>query len=976
MLHSLNTNSLIMATQPAVINKKKKTLSEKDTIRRSIFIKGARANNLKNIDLEIPKNQLVVVTGVSGSGKSSITMDTLYAEGQRRYVESLSSYARQFLGRMKKPDVDYIKGICPAIAIEQKVSTGNARSTVGTLTEIYDYLRLLFARIGRTFSPVSGEQVRRHYVSDVVDFIQQQQEGTRVYLYIPLPVKYQDRTLEQELNLLLQKGFTRIFWENQMHDIQELLEGEEFDLSHPLNEYNGEEVRILIDRFVVRKDDRENLQRIADSVQTAFYESEGECLVTRDKGDGSRPDTIRFNTRFELDGMEFPEPTPQLFNFNNPFGACPKCEGFSRVMGISEQKVVPNPSKSVYEGAVACWSGEKYGLWLEAFLEVAHRFDFPVHTPYQDLTKKQQRLLWTGNEYFRGINDFFAELEEKLYKIQNRVMLARYRGRTVCPVCNGGRLRPEAGYVKIGGKNIMELVEWPVDQLLHFFVELEKPKSQLPNPLTDNEKTIAKRLLPEVTGRLRFLCDVGLKYLTLNRLSSSLSGGETQRINLTRILGSNLTASMYLLDEPSIGLHPRDTGRLVQVLKNLRDLGNTVVVVEHEEDIIKNADYLIDIGPAAGIHGGEVVYAGPYREIFKKASHSLTTQYMSGKRKIEVPAHRRKAVQWLEIKGARQHNLKNIDVTIPLNCLTVVSGVSGSGKTTLVKDILYPLLKARLGEPTARIPGTCDALAGDVDALTKIELVNQKPIGRSSRSNPVTYVKAYHSIRTLMANQQLSRIRGYKPGHFSFNVDGGRCETCQGEGEQNIEMQFLADVRLVCEDCRGKRFKPEMLDVNYKGKNIFDILNLSVEEALSFFADQKDIIKKIKPLTDVGLGYVKLGQSSSTLSGGEAQRVKLASFLNKERKGEHILFIFDEPTTGLHFHDIRKLLNALNALVESGHSVLVVEHNMEVIKSADWIIDLGPDGGNDGGYLTAQGTPEEIAKVKQSWTGKFLKAKL
>lgn len=941
--------------QPAV--------SQPANARNTIFIKGARANNLKNVDLEVPKNRLVVVTGVSGSGKSSITMDTLFAEGQRRYVESLSSYARQFLGRMKKPDVDYIKGICPAIAIEQKVSTSNARSTVGTLTEVYDYLRLLYARVGRTYSPISGEEVKRHAVSDVVDFVEKLQEGTRIQLFIPLPVRYQDRTLQQELNLLLQKGYTRLSWEGELHQVQDVLEGGSFDLSKTLNEYREEGIRILVDRFVVKHEDEENRKRIADSVQTALYEAEGECVLLV----GAEAAEHAFNTRFELDGMEFLDPTPQLFNFNNPYGACPTCEGFSRIMGIAEEKVVPDPTKSIYEGAIACWSGEKLGQWKDDFLQVAHLFDFPVHRPWEELTKEQQRLLWAGNRHFRGINAFFAELEASLHKIQNRVMLARYRGRTVCTTCHGARLRPEAMYVKVAGKSVADLVEMPVDELLVFFENVQ---------LTEHERKIASRLLLEAKNRLRFMCDVGLKYLTLNRLSNTLSGGETQRINLTRTLGSNLTASMYILDEPSVGLHPRDTGRLVEVLKELRDLGNTVVVVEHEEDVIKNADYLIDIGPAAGIHGGEVVFAGPYDQIYDDATESLTTKYMSGRMTIPVPPVRRKAVKWLELKGCRQHNLKNIDIKVPLNNLVVVSGVSGSGKTTLIKDILFPALKKHFDEPTAKAPGLYSELCGDLKAITQVEMVNQSPIGRSSRSNPVSYVKAYDGIRNLMANQQLSRIRGYKPGFFSFNVEGGRCETCQGEGEQVVEMQFLADVHLECEECKGKRFKAEVLDVQYQGKNIFEILDLSVEEALAFFEGQNDIVSKLRPLFDVGLGYVKLGQSSSTLSGGEAQRVKLASFLTGSGSKNPLLFIFDEPTTGLHFHDVRKLLDALNALVENGHSVLVVEHNMEVIKSADWVIDLGPDGGKDGGHLVFQGRPEDLAKVPTSWTGQYLAEKL
>jgi len=933
-----------------------------DRLKDAIYIKGARANNLKNVSLSIPKNKLVVVTGVSGSGKSSITMDTLFAEGQRRYVESLSSYARQFLMRMKKPDVDYIKGICPAIAIEQKVSTSNARSTVGTLTEVYDYLRILFARVGKTISPISGNIVKKHEVSDVTDYILSFEEGDKAQLFIPLPYKYKGRSLKQELELLLQKGYTRLQSKDGLQNIQDVLEAAPAFLSKKLDEVQDEGIRILVDRFAVKHDDQENIKRIGDSVQTAFYESEGECIIEivgkEEKG---------FNNRFELDGMAFPEPSPQLFNFNNPFGACPACEGFSKVMGIDEDKVIPDKSRSVYEGAVACWKGEKYGLWLDHFLETAHKSGFPVHRAYQDLSKEQIRLLWHGNEHFQGINAFFAELEEKTYKIQNRVMLARYRGRTTCPSCEGGRLRREATYVKIDGSDITELVELPVDELLEFFKTLE---------LSEFDAKVARRLLLEITNRLQFMCDLGLSYLSLSRISATLSGGETQRINLTRTLGSNLTSSMYILDEPSVGLHPRDTNRLVRVLKSLRDLGNTVIVVEHEEDVIKNADYLVDIGPAAGIHGGHVVFAGPYEAIYDEAADSLTAKYMSGRMAIPVPGIRRKSSNFLHIRGARQHNLQNIDASIPLNTITVVTGVSGSGKTTLVKSILYPALKKELGESYSRAPGQFGQIEGSLSLLTQVEMVNQNPIGKSSRSNPVTYVKAYDSIRKLMSEQQLSRIHGFKPKHFSFNVDGGRCDTCKGEGEQVIEMQFLADVRLECEECGGKRFKQEVLDVLYRGKNIHDILELSVEEALGFFADEKDIVSKLQPLADVGLGYIHLGQSSSTLSGGEAQRVKLASFLTRERSDEHILFIFDEPTTGLHFHDIRKLLDAMNALVENGHSVLIVEHNMEVIKSADWVIDLGPGGGKDGGKLLFQGRPEELVKVEGSFTGQYLKEKL
>ncbi len=949
-----------MATKKATTTLRKPKASKQLD---GIYIKGARGNNLKNVDLMIPRDKLVVVTGVSGSGKSSITMDTLYAEGQRRYVESLSSYARQFLMRMKKPEVDYIKGICPAIAIEQKVSTRNSRSTVGSLTEIFDYLRLLYARIGKTISPISGKEVRKHEVQDVVDYIQSNKEGEKVQLFIPLQQKYKDRTLKQELSFLLQKGFTRLYINKELKRIEDILEDEKVKLDKTVDFFAKKDLRILIDRFAIRSyEDIEHIQRIGDSVQTAFAESEGECIV-----DIIGKRKKEFNNRFELDGMVFLEPTHQLFNSNNPYGACPKCEGFGKTMGVDENKVIPNPSLSVFDGAVACWKGEKLGRWLDLFLSAAHKFNFPVHRPWQDLTKEQKKLVWDGNEYFNGIHAFFKELEEKTYKIQNRVMLARYRGKTTCYNCDGGRLRPEATYVKVGGISITELTDIPLDELLVFFQKLK---------LNANDKEIAKRLLVEVENRLQFMLDVGLGYLTLSRNSATLSGGETQRINLTRTLGSNLTSSLYILDEPSVGLHPRDTDRLVKVLKSLRDLGNTVVVVEHEEDIIKNCDYLVDMGPEAGIHGGEVVFAGDYKKIFTLARDSLTTAYMSGRMEIPIPKFRRSFTDFIEVKGARHNNLKNVDAKFPLNTLTVVSGVSGSGKTTLVKQILYPALKRHLGQPHPIAPGMHDELTGSLKRITQVEMVNQNPIGKSSRSNPVTYVKAYDTIRALMANQQLSKIRGYMPKHFSFNVDAGRCETCSGDGEQVVEMQFLADVRLECEECKGKRFKAEILDIKYKDKNIYEILDLSIEEALEFFADAKDVVKKIRPLYNVGLGYIKLGQSSSTLSGGEAQRVKLASFLTKERTTEKILFIFDEPTTGLHFHDIQKLLTALNALVEKSHTVLVVEHNMEVIKSADWVIDLGPDGGKGGGNLVFQGTPEDLVKVKESFTGKYLKEKL
>lgn len=943
---------------------------EADALKNEIFIKGARSNNLKNIDVHIPKNQLVVVTGVSGSGKSSITMDTLFAEGQRAYVESLSSYARQFLGRMKKPDVDYIKGICPAIAIEQKVTTGNQRSTVGSMTEIYDFLRLLYARIGRTISPISGNEVKKHQVKDVVDYIQSLPENTRIQLFMPMNVKWKDRSLAQELNILLQKGYTRVGVSNQegaieLLQIEDVLAAPPFDIEQAAYTFREKNVWILIDRFVVKHEDTDNVKRIGDSVNTAFYESDGEAIVNI-LGESIEKAQF-FNNRFELDGIVFLEPSQQLFNYNNPYGACPTCEGYGKTIGIDEDKVIPDKFKSVLDGCIAPWNGEKGRDYLDTLKQNAHRFDFPLHRPYKDLMPKERRLLWSGNQYFFGLDHFFKALGDETYKIQNRIMLARYRGKTTCHDCEGGRLRKEANYVKVADTSLAELTLLPMDELLQFFDNLQ---------LSEYDFQVAKRLLLEITGRLRNLCDLGLGYLTLDRISSTLSGGETQRINLTRTLGSNLTASMYILDEPSVGLHPRDTGRLVQVLKQLRDLGNTVIVVEHEEEVIKNTDYLIDIGPEAGTHGGKLIFAGAYNKIYDDASESLTTKYMSGRMSIEVPKLRRQRGNHLLIKGARMNNLKNIDVKIPLNAITVVSGVSGSGKTSLVKGILYPALKEHFGEAQPNGIGSYDGIEGDLKALSQVELVNQSPIGKSSRSNPVTYVKAYDFIRDLMCDQPLSKIRGFKPKHFSFNVEGGRCETCKGEGEQIIEMQFLADVHLECEECKGKRFRTEVLEVNYNGKNIYDILTLTVDEALDFFKDSKKVLEKLKPLQDVGLGYVQLGQSSSTLSGGEAQRVKLASFLNMEKSTEKILFIFDEPTTGLHFHDIQKLLTSFNALVEKGHTVIIVEHNIDVIKCADWLIDLGPEAGKNGGNLVYQGLPEGILAIEESLTAQFLKGKI
>ncbi|NNE15630.1 MAG: excinuclease ABC subunit UvrA, partial [Saprospiraceae bacterium] len=918
----------------AVTKTRKTKKTDAEEARKYIHIKGARSNNLKNLELKIPKNELIVVTGLSGSGKSSLIMDTLYAEGQRRYVESLSSYARQFLSRMKKPEVDFIKGLCPAIAIEQKVTTGNARSTVGSMTEIYDYLRLLYARIGKTYSPISGKLVKKHQVSDVVDFLKKQKEGTKVQLFFPMSLKYHDRLISKQLELLLQKGFTRISYKNELQYIEEVLEKNPKWIQKLVEKLKPKQVSVLIDRFVIN-DDEENLKRIADSVQTAFYEGEGELTFEIIGGK-----THAFNNRFELDGMLFLEPSHQLFNYNNPYGACKTCEGYGRIIGIDPYKVIPNDKLSIYDGAVACWKGEKTGRWLTRFIEKSHAYDFPIHKPYADLSQEQVDMLWNGNEVLSGIYDFFEMLEADSYKIQNRVLLARYRGRTTCTTCNGGRLRKEATYITVGSKNIQELIDLPIDELSDYILSLK---------LSKHDKEIAKRILLEVNTRLQTMRDVGLSYLTLDRISSTLSGGETQRINLTRTLGSNLTNSLYILDEPSIGLHPKDTGNLVRVLKNLKALKNTVIVVEHEEEVIQNADHIIDIGPEAGVFGGELIYNGPYKAFLKYKGKSLTADYLTNKKTVAVPEKRRKFVNKIKLTGARQNNLKDVNVTIPLNAMTVVTGVSGSGKTTLVKSILYPALKKELGEIVSQAPGTFDTLSGDLKRITSVEMINQKPIGKSSRSNPTTYVKAYDSIRALFSSLQASKIKGLQPKHFSFNVEGGRCENCKGEGEITVEMQFLADVKLTCEDCKGRRFNQEVLEVEYKGKNIFDILELSVDEALEFFSERKEILRKIRPLEAVGLGYVKLGQSSNTLSGGEAQRVKLGYYLGKENTSEKMFFIFDEPTTGLHFHDINKLLDALNALVEQGHTVLIVEHNMEVIKTADWIIDLGPDGGKGGG---------------------------
>jgi excinuclease ABC subunit A len=927
---------------------------EKDP-QKNIIIKGARVHNLKNIDVAIPKNKLVVITGMSGSGKSSLAFDTLYAEGQRRYVESLSAYARQFMGRMNKPDVDYIKGIAPAIAIEQKVITSNPRSTVGTSTEIYDYLKLLFSRIGITYSPISGEVVKKDTVSTVVDFIVGLGTDSVATIFCPLH-PHNNRTIKEELAVLLQKGFLRVYFNDVIRKIEEILADESVK---DVELTNDSTIRILIDRIIVNEEE-ETLSRIADSVQTAFFEGKGDCFV---EYEGKQ---TFFCDRFELDGVKFEEPTPNFFSFNNPYGACKRCEGYGNVIGIDEDLVIPDKSKSIYDNAIAPWRGEKMGEWLKRFIKNADKFDFPIHRSYSELSEAQQQLLWKGNSHFAGLDQFFKELEEQTYKIQYRVMLSRYRGKTVCPDCKGTRLRKDASYVKINGKSILDMVLMPLSTILPFFDNIE---------LSETAAKIAKRLLVELANRVSYLNNVGLGYLTLNRLSNTLSGGESQRINLATSLGSSLVGSVYVLDEPSIGLHPRDTHKLIGVLESLRNVGNTVLVVEHEEEMMKAADYIIDIGPEAGTHGGNLVFSGTYAEIIKD-KNSLTGRYLAGKEEIAVPSKRRNWKDHILIKGARENNLKNIDVKFPLGIFTCVSGVSGSGKTSLVKKILYPALQKAIGNYAGEQTGAYDGIFGNIDLVSQVEMVDQNPIGRSSRSNPVTYVKAWDDIRTLFSALPAAKAGGLKPAAFSFNVEGGRCDVCQGEGEVKIEMQFMADIYLPCETCGGRRFKQQVLDITYQDKNVADILDLTIEEAVEFFAKEPKILQKLNPLLDVGLGYVHLGQSSNTLSGGEAQRIKLASFLIKGNNAQKTMFIFDEPTTGLHFHDIKKLLKALNTLIEQGNTILVIEHNMDMIKCADWVIDIGPEGGDKGGNVVFEGIPEDMTKAKASYTGQFLKAHL
>ncbi len=953
-MHYMPMNGFWHFRKLFILEKMKSEEAVKDS-RKYIVIKGARVHNLKNVDVSIPKNQLVVITGMSGSGKSSLAFDTLYAEGQRRYVESLSAYARQFMGRMNKPEVDYIKGIAPAIAIEQKVITSNPRSTVGTSTEIYDYLKLLYSRIGKTISPVSRTQVRKDTVTDVVNAVNILKEGSTVTILCPL-FPHNNRSLKEELAVLLQKGFLRVVYQSQFRKIEDLLEDSSVS-NQKLTDHQT--IQIVIDRISVSHDE-ETQSRVADSVQTAYFEGKGDCILDMDGQQQT------FSDRFEADGLKFEEPSPNFFSFNNPYGACKRCEGYGKVMGIDEDLVVPDKSKSVYDGAIAPWRGEKMREWLDQLVKNAIKFDFPIHRPYSQLSAEQLQLIWSGNQYFQGLDDFFKYLEEQTYKIQYRVMLSRYRGKTTCPDCKGSRLRPDAAYVKIAGKSITDVVLMPLDQALQFFKNLE---------LDAHEQQIAKRLLMEITNRIQFLNDVGLSYLTLNRLSNTLSGGESQRINLATSLGSSLVGSIYVLDEPSIGLHPRDTNRLIGVLKSLRDVGNTVLVVEHEEEMMRAADHILDIGPYAGTHGGELVFDGTFDQILKHP-HSLTGKYLSGEEQIPVPHQRRNWSNFVEIKGARENNLQNIDVKFPLHVLTVVTGVSGSGKTSLVKRILYPAIQKVIGNYAGEQTGVYDSLEGDYSTIEQVELVDQNPIGRSSRSNPVTYVKAWDEIRNLMASQPAAKAAGLKPSAFSFNVEGGRCDVCQGEGEVKVEMQFMADIFLPCESCGGRRFKQHVLDINYQEKNVADILELTIDEALNFFSNEPKIVARLQPLADVGLGYVHLGQSSNTLSGGEAQRIKLASFLVKGNQAKQTLFIFDEPTTGLHFHDIKKLLKSFDALISQGNSILVIEHNMDVIKCADWIIDIGPEGGDAGGQVVFEGTPEGIVAEPRSYTGQYLRERL
>lgn len=916
-----------------------------------IEIKGARVHNLKNIDLKIPHGKLTVITGLSGSGKSSLAFDTLYAEGQRRYVESLSSYARQFLGRLDKPEVDHIKGISPAVAIEQKVISRNPRSTVGTSTEIYDYLKVLYARIGKTYSPESGEPVKKHQIEDVLTYLKSLDPKTRILLKAPLHLH--DRPLKTQLEILEQQGFSRLSYKGEVVRIEEL---------DPKKVKNAEELEIVVDRLTAAIENDEQHNRWTDSLQTAFFEGRGICRLEL-HGEST---TKEFSNRFSLDGIDFEEPSPHLFSFNNPYGACPKCEGFGNIMGIDEDLVIPDSSLSVYDGAIYPWRGEKMQEWKDQLIHGAEKANFPIHRSIFELSREEYDMLWEGSAHFKGLHQFFNYLESKSYKIQFRVMLSRYRGKTRCTSCKGSRLRKEATYVKIANRSLDELVSWPIDKLHDHFQNIE---------LDEQDQQIAKRLLLEIRSRLSYLCDVGLPYLNLNRVSNTLSGGESQRINLATSLGSALVGSTYILDEPSIGLHPRDTERLIKVLKNLRDLGNTVVVVEHDEEVMLAADYIVDIGPDAGIHGGEVLFAGTPKELIAE-SDSYTAKYLRGESQIEIPP-KKEGRKFIEIKGARENNLKNIDIEIPLHCFTVVTGVSGSGKSSLIRKVLYPALKKRLGAYADKT-GKFGSLSGAVQDLGDVEFVDQNPIGKSSRSNPVTYLKAYDDIRTLYARQPLSQTRKYKAGYFSFNIDGGRCEKCQGEGEITIEMQFMADVHLKCDECQGQRFKKEILDVKFEGKSIYNILELTVDEAIQFFreSDQGKIADKIQPLQDVGLGYVSLGQSSSTLSGGEAQRIKLATFLGKGQSQSPLLFIFDEPTTGLHFHDIQKLLQSFYALLKNGHSLVVIEHHPDVMKCADWIIDLGPEGGEKGGDLVYQGFPKQLLDIENSYTAPYLKDKL